>query len=267
MSPAGKGMTSLFRIDKTLISYDRSDTAYTSVGAALRPAHRQPGMAVTGEDGLRARARDELEAQLQEKLAETEKIAGALLADAEEKARQIVSCAQAEASGIKEKAEEKGYSDGAQKAEKEMQARFEQQTEVLQNIIMQIGEAREGMIDELEDEIISLVLDTAKKVINIELEKNDKVFVDVIQNALSQIKREGKIVIRVGQDDYARFFSSGSAEFILGNERIRTTVIDEPLYEKGDCVIESEGETVNAGISSQLKYIELAFRSEESHIA
>ena len=222
---------------------------------------------MTGEDGVRARVRDELEAQVQEKLAETEEIAGVMLAEAETKARQIVRNAEAEASGIIEKAVEKGYSDGAQKAEKEMQTRFEHQTEALQNIIMQIGEARESMIDELEDEIISLVLETAKKVINIELEKNDKVFVDVIQNALSQIKREGKIVIRVGQDDYARYFSSGSAEFILDNERIRTTVIDEPLYEKGDCVIESEGETVNAGISSQLKHIELAFRSEESYIA
>jgi flagellar biosynthesis/type III secretory pathway protein FliH len=164
----------LFRIDKTLITYDRSEAAYTSVGAALRSAHRQPAVSAAEEESVRTRVLGELDAQLQDKISETEKITRDMLADAENKARQIIRQAEAEAIGIIGEAEEKGYLSGTLKAEKEMQARFEQQAEALQNIILQAGEAREGMIDELEDEIITLVLETAKKVINIELEKNDK---------------------------------------------------------------------------------------------
>ena len=257
----------MFRIDKTLVSYELSNVAYTSVSTMPRSANGQSGNTKTGEGTEKAQTRSELEVQLQEKMTDTEKLAEAMLADAEEKARQKIKQAEAAAIEIIERAEEKGYRDGALKAEQELQTRVSKRVDALQNLIMQVGTAREDMINELEDDIITLVLETTKKVINIELEKNDKVFVDIIQNALSQMKREGKIVIRVSQDDYTSFFSSGNAEFILNNERIKTTVIDEPLFEKGDCVIESEGETVNAGINSQLRYIEFTFRNEESHIA
>ncbi len=255
----------MFRIDKTLISYDRTEVAYTNVGTAVRSARMQHENDTAAED--QKKLLKDLEDQLQQKMDETEKTTQTMLREAQERANAVIKKAEDEARGIVEQAEEKGYRDGVQKAQQEMQAQLGKHSEALENLLMKIGDARENMIDELEDEIITLVLETAKKVINLELEKNDKVFVNVVQNALSQIKREGKIVIRVGQDDFANFFSSGTAEFILNNERIKTTVIDEPLFNKGDCVIESEGETVNAGISSQLKYIEFAFRNEESHIA
>ncbi len=258
----------MFRIDKTLVSYERSEVAYTNIGTVLGSAYNRAGEEqATEEERTKAQVPEKIEAQCQEKIAKAEKEAKAVLFDAEKKARYIMQQAQAEAAGANEEAQEKGYRDGLLKAEREIQERLGKQTEMLNSLIAQVGAARETMMDELEGDIITLVFEIAKKVINIELEKNDKVFVDLVQNALGEMKREGKIVVRVGQDDYARYFSSGSAEFIFNNEHIKTTVIEEPLFKKGDCVIESDGETINAGINSQLKYIELAFRNEESHIA
>jgi hypothetical protein len=36
----------------------------------------------------------------------------------------------------------------------------------------------------------------------------------------------------------------GKFEFVLNDELIKATVIREPMFEKGDCVVESDGETV-----------------------
>lgn len=253
----------MFRIDKTRISYERSEAAYTKITTELRPAQSVSGMNKAEE----AQVLNDLEEQLKEKIKDAENTAKAILSGAREKAGQLVRQAEADAKETLEAAEEKGYIDGMHKAKQEAKAHLDKQTEAVQSLINQISSARDDMLEELEGEIISLVLETVKKIINLELERNDKVFVDIVQNALGQMKREGKIVIRVSQDDYSRFFSSGSTEIILDNERIKATVIEEPLFEKGDCVIESEGGTVNAGINSQLRHIEFAFRNEESHIA
>lgn len=267
MYPAGKETTLLFRIDKTLVSYEHPDSAYTSVSTVLRPAYKQTGKEEVAEEKLKSQVLNNLETQMQRKIDDTDKKTEAMLFTAEEKVSQIVRQAEAEAARIIEEAEEKGYRNGAMKAEQEIQTRLGEQLKVLQNLITQVGAGRDAMIDELEDEMIALVFEIVKKVINTQIEKDDKIFVDLVQNVLSQMKREGKIIVRVNQDDYTKFFNSGSAEFIFNNERIKITVIEEPLFEKGDCVIESDGETVNAGINSQLKYIEFAFRNKESHIA
>ena len=268
MLRAAKEMTSLIRIDKARVSYECSEAAYTSVSTVLRSSYNAAEDKMNIEKKqAQEQIKKEEEEKLQEKIKDAEKKAEALLFDAEEKARRIMQQAEAEAAECINQAREKGYNDGVQTAQQEMQEQLGKQADTLQRLITQIAAYRETMVDEIEDDFISLVLDTAKKIINIELEKNDKLFVDIVQNALGQMKKDGKIVVRVGQADYASLFSSGSTEFILNDERIYATVIEEPHFEKGDCVIETDAETVNAGVNSQLKYIELAFRNEESHIA
>jgi flagellar assembly protein FliH len=255
----------LFRIDKTLVSYDRSDSEYTSINTLLNPENKFSE--VSAEGRAKAQLMKQIEDRLQSRIEEIEKVAEDIISEANKKTKDIMRQAEVKAAEIAKKAEDKGYREGAAIAEKEKEAQFHNNIKALQSLIEQVGGTRTAIIDELEDDIITLVLDTAKKVINMELEKNDKVFVELVQNALGQMKREGKIVVRVGPDEFSSLFSSGNAEFLLDNERIRTSVVEEPMFGRGDCVIESEGETVNAGINSQLKHIEFAFRNDESFIA
>ncbi len=255
----------MFRIDRTLVTYDRSE--YTSIATLLSSPCREPDLDDAEEGRLRAQRREETEARLQERIAEAEKEASAIVSGAAREAAKTLRQAKVKAAEALRKAEEKGYRNGESKAEQEMQARLGGQIKALQNLIAEAAGARDSMIEELEEEIVALILDTAKKVINIELEKNDNAFMELIRNALGQMKREGKIVVRVCPEDYASLFLSGNAEFVIDNERIKVTVMEEPLFEKGDCVLESEGETVNAGVSSQLRHIAFAFRSGENYIA
>jgi flagellar biosynthesis/type III secretory pathway protein FliH len=93
------------------------------------------------------------------------------------------------------------------------------------------------------------------------MEKDDKIFEDMMQTALARLRKEGKIVIRMSPEEY-RNFSSPNAQFVINNERIQAAIVEEPLFGKGDLIVESEGETINAGVDSQLRYIELAFRGQ-----
>ena len=89
-------------------------------------------------------------------------------------------------------------------------------------------------------------------------------FTSLIKNALRQVSTDGKIVIRVGPVEYERFFSSGSAVIELGSGvAVTASVLRDVTLEEGDCIIDTDDMTVNAGLESQLKYVELAFKEAQ----
>ncbi|SMC35619.1 FliH/SctL family protein [Papillibacter cinnamivorans] len=254
----------MFRIDRNMVYFERKESVYTNLVQAPRP-EPQAGEKRQDEIALQ-KSREALkkaQTELQQMEFEAMEKASGIVSRAEKQADGILEKARDDARGVLDNARETGYAEGLRKADEKIEVSCRKKTDSLQFLITKIEQARASELDGLEGEILSLVMETAKKVINIQLEKDDKLFEGLIKNALAQMKREGKIVIRVSQEDYKRYFPAGSAEFAVGSDRIVTAVAEEPLFRPGDCVIESEGGSVDAGISSQLKYIELAFRSEK----
>ena len=247
----------MFRIDKEFISYagpDASKEFYTSIGDNLHVKKLQS----------KAKELEKAEAELQQMSEMAKRHASVILSDAKEEARKIIEKSYAESKEIFEEARERGLKEGALKAEKEGRERSRRETDAARSLLKKIGDEREEALDKLEDDIIGLVFNISKKVINVQMEKDDKIFIELVQNALCKLKREGKIVIRVSPDEYHRISSSGIAEFTANKEVIRAEVVEEQRFSRWDCVVESEGETINAGVDSQLKCIELAFRCKES---
>lgn len=255
----------MFRIDRNMVRFERKESVYTNLGQTPQPQpqtgvqHQEETALQKSKEALKKAQTDLMQMEL-----ESRQRAERLLTDAKAQTETILQKAQADARGILESARKEGYTAGLQKADAEIEERCRQKTDRLELLISSIEETRKTMLDELEEDIISLVMEAAKKVINIKLEKDDKVFEGIIQNALAQMKREEKIVIRVSPEDYRRYFPDGSAEYAVGGKRILASVTEESLFRPGDCVIESEGDTINVGIDSQLKYIELSLRSEKS---
>ncbi|MGE4484059.1 MAG: FliH/SctL family protein [Oscillospiraceae bacterium] len=247
----------MFRIDKELISYasiGASKDVYTNIGDNLRVKKLQS----------RAEELEKTAAEIQRMTENAKKQAEEILSDAKEKARILMEKSHAEAKVIFEEARKAGFDEGAQKAEKEGQERCRREIDGIRNVLEEICSSREAMIDETEDDIIDLVFDISKKVINVQMEKDDKTFIELVRNALGKLKREGKLVVRVSPDEYHRIFSSGKVELTANKEVLFAEVAEEPYFNRWDCVVESEGETLNAGVDSQLKCIELAFRRKES---
>ena len=71
---------------------------------------------------------------------------------------------------------------------------------------------------------------------------------------------DGKIVLRVGATEYERFFSLGATEIELDSGAIvKAAVLRDVSLSDGDLIIDTDDVTINAGIDSQLQYVELAF--------
>lgn len=223
-------------------------------------------------------AAQRLREQLESRLADAHEQAERIKAEAQEQARsesgELISAARAMAEGIVESARERadaealdirgqawksGFAEGREVAEKQASEQGEALAHDLHTLIDGLNRGREDMVSRFEQDIISLSLAIAKKIVNVAIKKDDIIFEALIKNALNQMKREGKLSIRLSEEDCSRMFSNGSASFLLGGETVTVNVISDPLLKEGDCILESDAEIVDAGVESQIRAVAIAF--------
>jgi len=290
----------LFKIDKNLVNVAASIRAVHEVKTEAAPtgdtlsAEALQGSVAVQESNVRAiNAAKKVAEQAQhaaKKAAKDALDSAALIAeDTMEKAKtdaaDIISYAKSEADKIlnaareqgeadRARAEKEGFDEGFAKGEEQGLAagqeegrrsfddKVEEDDEMLRRVIVAIHEERERAVHDLEDDLVNLALGIVRKVIH--LENNEEVFGAMIRNALKEVDLSGKLVIRVCAEDYERFFESGVATFETeSGVTVTAAVLKDPSLSDGDCIIDTETETLNAGMESQLKYVELAFNQAE----
>ena len=196
--------------------------------------------------------------------AKAEAMAEKILDDARNEGAALMLSAREEAEEERRKAWQEGYAEGSEEGKRICDEKHAEKTreddERLKRVIDELYTEKKRMYDELEDEVIRLTFDIVKKVIGSAEEDVGGIFQSLIRNALRQIAPEGKIIIRVSPAEYERFFSSGSAVFHLDKGVTATAgILRDASLGEFDCVIDTEDETVNAGLDTQLKYIKIAF--------
>ena len=264
----------MFRIDRTLVNL-----------ATARSIQVDSDSAEAGAAGIPLYAVASAEYAAEETLKEAEVKASMLLDDARNEAAVLVISAREEAEEVRRRAWQEGYTEGVQEckhiaeenkrvaeenkraveedrraAKDEYRRKAHEDDEMLKRVIEELYDERERTYSGLEDDVVKLTLEIVRKIINPAEEALGGVFESLIRNALKQIAPEGKIIIRVSPAEYERFFSTGSAIFHLDKGvTVTTSILRDASLTDGDCIIDTEDETVNAGIETQLKYIKIAF--------
>ena len=190
--------------------------------------------------------------------------AGTILEDARKEVAALLLSAREEAEEERCRARQEGYSEGAEEGRRVVGAEYMEKSqkddEMLKRVINELYTERELTYGGLEDEVVGLSLDIVKKIMRPAEDVLGDVFESLIRNALKQIAPEGKVIIRVSPEEYERFFSSGSAVFELDRGvTVTASILRDTSLAAGDCVIDTENETVSAGVDTQLKYIKIAF--------
>ena len=207
---------------------------------------------------------------------EAREIMGRVEEEAAGRAEKILYEARSEASailfGAREEAEEirmrafqdaclEGREEGKRFFDEKLAEKMREDDQMLKRVIHEIYDERERTYSGLEDEVVSLAVDIVRKVIGPAEEELGGVFLSLVRNALRQIAPDGKVMIRVSPLEYERFFSSGNAAIELDKGVSMTvSVLRDVSLNEGDCIIDTDDETINAGLDSQLKYVKLAFQ-------
>lgn len=171
-------------------------------------------------------------------------------------------------------ARKEGYDEGAEEGRRSFDEQLEakineldgefgrkagEDDEKLKRVLEELYDERARTYEGLEKQVVGLALDIVRKVFDPSEEEPGGVFEKLVTNALKQINPEGKILIRVSPAEYERFFLSGSAVFDLGGGKVTASVLRDASLGAGDCIVDTEDATINAGLDSQLKLISLAF--------
>ena len=200
----------------------------------------------------------------QEMIKQAETKANQVLERARNEAAELIITAREEAEEERRRGWHEGYSEGAEELKRAFKEKYDEKTkkdaDMFKRVIGELYAEREKTYAGLENEVVELSLEIVKKIIGPAEEEAGGVFESLIRHALRQIAPEGKIIIRVSSTEYEKFFSSGSAFFELDKGvKVTTAVLRDASLAEGDCIIDTEDETVNAGIDTQLKYIKIAF--------
>jgi len=252
----------LFRIDRRFVNL---------AGTKLIRCETGEGPEADAEDDFldaaasaEAMANEYLNASEQEAVAKTREMLDNARAEAESILKEARDEAEKKLKHAEQEGYEKGYENGMEEGKRsfdeKLAEKIQKDDEMLKTVLDEIHQERERTYSELEDEVASLAIEIVRKIINPPDETIGDVFTPLIKNALRQMTTDGKVVIRVGPNEYERFFSSGAATIELDSGlTVTATILRDLSLQEGDCIIDTEDVTVNAGIDSQLQFVKLAF--------
>ncbi|MBQ1998970.1 MAG: flagellar assembly protein FliH [Spirochaetales bacterium] len=186
--------------------------------------------------------------------------------NAEDDARDILEKATAEAQRIEEgiaekekkiisEAREIGYKDGWDEGINKANGEVERLTERMHDMINGIINKRTSIFIEAEQQIISLVLSIARKVIKVLSENQKNVVINNVIHSLKKLSSRKNVAIRVNLADL-ELTTQYKEKFIKIAETDNIKILEDTTVDKGGCIIETDFGTLDARISSQLHEIE-----------
>jgi len=194
------------------------------------------------------------EAQIQKQEAHDE--AEAIIAAAHTKAKQLEAEARASfdrdlktlQAEAKASASEEGFAEG--------QAEVNRLIQRMQTVLERSQSKRTEILEQTEQEIVSLVLLIARKVVKVISENQRNVIVSNVVQALRKLKARGNILIRVNVVDL-KLTTEHIKDFITLVEGAKSiNVVEDSSVDSGGCIIETDFGEIDARIASQLAELE-----------
>lgn len=195
-----------------------------------------------------------------------------IIRSAEREAAEILEKSYIESKSTMEKYREKGYSDGYEKgmAEGRETGYLEMESLIMEAKLLkqQAYDEKNKLAHELEEEIVQLVIQTSRRILQAELQENQELLFQLIEEGLKKCNYTENLIIHVSDMDYDMVYAYQNRIYLMTDGIYDIAVKSDPSMSPGSLVIETASGQVDAGVETQLKQIEVAFRellqSEES---
>ena len=178
------------------------------------------------------------------------------LEEAREEAHQLTRQAEREAGALRERIRQEAYRQGLEQAAQETAELLARGQAEIDEILREAHRQRDATLDSLEPRIFKLALETAEKIMGYELDHNEKAFLSMLSQALTSVKNESRVTLRVNPGEYVRFFKSREVTMHTPNGALKAEVVSDPTVGYGGCVIETESGDIDAGAAAQLSQIQ-----------
>lgn len=197
-----------------------------------------------------------------------------MLQQAENEARQVIAAAEKEAAEVLEKSymeskelleqsKEQGYAEGYEKGVNEGREQgYLEMTSLIdeaKQLKQEAYEARNQLSLQLEKDLVQLVIQTARRILQSELQENQELLFQLIDEGLKKCNYTENLVIHVSEMDYDMVYAYQNRIYLMTDGIYDIEIKSDPSMSPGSVVIETASGQVDAGIETQLKQIEAAF--------
>ena len=145
-----------------------------------------------------------------------------------------------------------GRKEGREKAYKEGQRQIQEKVSRLESIYRHLAEPLLELDEEVEQDIVALVIQTARHLIRRELKTEPGEVVAVVREALSVLPlsaRNPRIYLHPEDAELVRQALS------LSEQESGFRIMDDLLMKRGDCRIETESSRIDASVDARLSAI------------
>ncbi len=189
---------------------------------------------------------EEIQAQIDEQLRMADEQAQQIIADAQSQAEAIRS--QAEAEG-QQAGYDAGFQQGAAEAEQlkiNAQAEIEEEKQKLQADFQQL-------VSTIEPDMVDALTSIYEHVFNVEFKENKDIILHLIRTTLGKMESGVSIIIHVSSDDYDLVTDEKtSLEEAMASPNSSLEIIEDPLLNENECIIESEGGVFDCSLGVEL---------------
>lgn len=178
--------------------------------------------------------------------------AESIRAQARAEAERILAEAEKNARLAERKGEQKGRDAGF----REGLAEVSMVAERIRSVLVRLTEEKDRMLASAEDELASLALEIAEKIVKRSCEEYRETAVENIRHALTGIGESSEVTIRVNLEDidisqtHLMDFQSACSD----GGKIK--IVPDPSVERGGCIVETGSCRIDATVSSQLRAVE-----------
>ena len=163
-----------------------------------------------------------------------------VLADAAERGDALVETVQA-------KARSDGHAEGAQAADAEMSDMMA----TMRNLVDMARVERHKLMESAEPELVRLAVGIAERVLHQQIALDRGVVVEMAKVAIARLVDKESVTVRVNPGDLERM-KEHRDELLDSGELKNFRIIEDQRVDRGGVVVENDGGTIDARISTQL---------------
>lgn len=225
---------------------------------------------VPKEDNIKGELElNEIKAESEKILRETEQMVLELLERAQSEAQEIIFNAQEEADVIRtevyeeakqlrEQAQKAGYEEGLKLVHEEIEEDRRRALEQNELIIEEARKTKLEMLRSAEPDIVRLIMAITKKVIARELVTSTDSIINVVREAISHLDSPQNVKVYVNPLELDKLLEIMDREDLtaIGSKEITADIKGDNRVTLGGCLIESDSGSVDARIETKISNIE-----------
>lgn len=227
---------------------------------------------------------NDTEDSIDEELDESEEVKEAaikrkkILNEAQSKKEEMIELAKQEAEAIKQQAyqtgiqsgKEAGYQEGYTKGMQEGYAEGKQESEVLKqqgrDLITAAQLEIEQYVQEKKDELLSLSLHMAEKIIHDQLDHSDEGILTLVHPILHQLDREEDFISLTVHPDSKEAVKEQLSSLKEQYPGVRFSILQDGNLEPNGCIVESAHKLIDLQVKAQLEAILKEMKETERNV-